>query len=190
MFSAVTRTRSAIARRPLHRHPAVLAVTLAFVSTGLTEVQASISVIGNSVYNAVTNSHTYTYSIQNMSLTQDAVIVTLNVDRAAAIIGLSSPMGFSLTYDPFVNVVNFTEDADISTPQSFGPGMTIGTFSFTSPVGPGMASYSAFDSAGSEFMGLVTAPIPEPATAGLGILGGLLVGFRRRRSEAPGATIV
>ena len=146
------------------------------------EVRAAAVVTGNSAFNSTTNDYTYTYSVMNTGALEDLAIISV---RAFSPLGVTSPFapsGFSLTFDSSQGWANFIEDGSITTPQTFGPGSTVGPFSFTSTYGPGPASFLAYDAAGNEFTGQTTAPVPEPAgalLASLAAVGGFL---RRRRS--------
>jgi hypothetical protein len=172
---------------PLHSSPRqhlfqglLLTICLSLAIRG--DVHAAVTITGNSTFNVPTNDYTYTYSVTNTGLTDDLVIVTLPVFSPLGVGSVMAPTGFLLTFDPSQRVVNFIEDGNIVTPQTFAPGSTVGTFSFTSVMAPGTANFLAYDATGTEFTGTAVAPIPEPAAAltGLFAAGALLA--RRRRA--------
>jgi MYXO-CTERM domain-containing protein len=143
---------------------------------------ASVVVTGGATFDAMTTLYTYSYSVQNLGM-EDIVLLTIPVDRGAAITNIMNPLGFELTFDPSQGSVNLTEDNNILTVESFAPNTTVGTFRFTSPLAPLMVSFSAFDATGTEFLGTVAAPVPEAGAASLGALGLAAAGLRRRRRQ-------
>ncbi len=146
------------------------------------EARAAATITGNSTFNVPTNNYTYTYSVMNTGLTEDLVIVSLRAFSPLGVSGISAPSGFSLTFDASQGWANFIEDGSILTPQTFAPGSTVGTFSFTSTYGPGPVEFLAYDAGGNEFTGQTVAPVPEPTGAlltGMAAAGALI---RRRRS--------
>ena len=169
-----------------HRRPPgwLLAAVCLGSMAPIGEIRAAAVVTGNSTFNVPANTYTYTYSVMNTGLTEDLAIVSVRAFSPLGVSDVSAPMGFSLTFDPSQGWANFIEDGSILTPQTFAPGSTVETFSFTSTYGPGPASFLAYDAAGNEFTGQTVAPIPEPAGAlltGLAAAGTLI---RRRRSTS------
>lgn len=156
------------------------------VGLGLAALQghasAAVTLTGTSTFNVSTSDYTYTYSVTNTG-TEDLVIVTLPVFTPLGVNNIVSPTGFLLTFDPSQKVVNFIEDNNIGTPQTFSSGSTVGTFSFNTAVGPGgLTSFLAYDATGTEYSGLAIAPVPEPSSALFGGLAAALMITRRRRS--------
>jgi len=148
------------------------------------ETRAAAIVTGNFTFNLPANTYTYNYSVMNTGLTEDLAIVSVQAFSPFGVSNASAPPGFSLTYDPSQGWANFTEDDLIFTPQTFAPGSTVGTFSFTTTYGPGPANFLAYDAAGNEFTGQTVAPVPEPSGAlltGFAVAGALI---RRRRSTS------
>lgn len=148
------------------------------------ETRAAAVVTGDFTFNLPANTYTYNYSVMNTGPTEDLAIVSVRAFSPLGVSNASAPLGFSLTFDPSQGWANFIEDGLIFTPQTFAPGSTVGTFSFTSTYGPGPASFLAYDAAGNEFSGQTVAPVPEPSGAlltGLAVSGALL---RRRRSTS------
>ncbi len=158
----------------------VTAVSLAcMVCSG--EVRAAATITGNSTFNVPANTYTYTYSVMNTGLTEDLVIVSLRAFSPLGVSSISAPGGFSLTFDAIQGWANLIEDGSILTPETFAPGSTVGTFSFTSIYGPGPADFLAYDAGGNEFTGQTVAPVPEPTGALLTGMAAASVLIRRRR---------
>lgn len=131
----------------------------------------------------------YSYSVTNLTAT-DLLVVNLNglpmVD--GAITNLTAPTGFIFApYDPGVGIASFLADS-----ATFGPGSTVGGFSFTSAFAPSTITFDTLDLNGEMTTGTTlaptAAPVPEASTLvslGAGLL--LLTAFtavRRRRMAA------
>ncbi len=161
--------------------PAFAAVCLGLLGfTG--SARAAAVITGSAVYSTTTSQYTYSYSVTNTGITDDLALITLQVNTAAAILGISAPVGFTLTFDPSQGWVNFMEDGSILTPQTFAPGSTVGTFTFTSPIAPAASPFLAYDASGTEFSGFAAAPVPEPATGLFAALAAAGLITRRRRN--------
>jgi hypothetical protein len=130
-----------------------------------------------------TSLYHYSYSVQN-SGTDDLVLVSIPVNSASAIVGISTPIGFDLTFDPVGGWINLNEDSSILTSQTFNAGSTIAPFEFNSPLAPGNVIFSAFDAVGTEFNGTIAAPVPEPTASLLGGLVAVGAMLKRRRRQA------
>lgn len=141
---------------------------------------AAVSVLGMPTFNASTGRYLYEYSVTNSASTEEIIQVTFPVSPTAALLGLTAPTGFRLTYDTVGARVNFIWDDDEFTPQTFAPNSTVSGFSFTSADVPGTVEFTASD-INEDFMGFTTAPVPEPSSLILGALA-LPVLLRRRRA--------
>jgi MYXO-CTERM domain-containing protein len=144
--------------------------------------RAAVSWTSGNTFNSSTGQYTYSYSVVNSGSPEELIQVTFPVSPLAALMGLTAPPGFKITYDTVGARVNFIWDDDEFTPQTFAPESTVSGFSFTSPVGPGLVDFIASD-INQDFTGSTPAPVPEPSAGllGLGALGLLL---RRRRCSA------
>jgi hypothetical protein len=157
---------------------------LAFACTALPmPVSASVIVTGLSAFDAVSNRFIYNYSVTNSGSAEEIIQVTFPVSSSAALMGITAPTGFKLTYDTVGARVNFLWDDDDFTMQTFAPNSTVSGFSFTSPDGPGASIFVASD-INQDFTGVTSAPVavPEPSPGLLGLLSLLapLAIFRRR----------
>jgi hypothetical protein len=132
-------------------------------------------------FDGMTNLYHYSYSIENTG-TEDLILVTVPTDSSADITALSPPTGFSMTYDPSQGVVNFFEDSDLFTNQTFSPGSVITPFEFDSPFAPVAVTFTAFDVTGTEFTGSTLSPVPEPTVSLLGGLAAVAAMTRRKRN--------
>jgi hypothetical protein len=137
---------------------------------------------GSATFNVSTSDYTYTYSVMNDGLTDELVIVSIPVFSPLGISNIFAAPGFSLTYDPVGRWVNFIEDGNIVTPESFAPGSTVEPFRFNSATAPGNVMYLAYDAGGEASGGVIAAPVPETSTALLGMLAGAAFTLRRRRA--------
>lgn len=141
---------------------------------------AAVTVTGLSTFDSGSSRYTYNYSVTNMDSAEELIQVTFPVSASAAILGITAPEGFRLTYDTIGARVNFVWDDDDFTMQTFAPNSTVSGFSFTSPVGPGLTPFIASDIS-QEYTGFTAAPVPEPSVLMLGLLAPLAM-FRRRRA--------
>jgi hypothetical protein len=142
--------------------------------------QAAVSITSNVTFNGMSGLYRYTYGVTN-SGSLDIVLVTVPASTAATVMGIFSPIGYSLTYDPSGGWINLSEDNDVFTDNTFAPASTVTPFTFDSPLAPVVVAFSAFDAGGNEFVGSVQSPIPEPSAtllAGLVAMGAIT---RRRR---------
>lgn len=158
----------------------------ALLATAATS-QAAVTLTGTAVFNSGTNMYLYSYSVTNTGTVEDIALITVPVDPAADIMGISAPSGFELTFDPSQGWLNFNEDSSIITDGTFAPGTTVGSFEFTSPFGPVTVTFTAFDASGTEFTGTTVTPssVPEPSAFLLfGMAAGLPLLSRRRRTPA------
>lgn len=158
----------------------------AFLSVG-NQAGAAVTITESVTFNPGTNLFLYSYSVMNTGTGEDIALVTIPVDPASNIMGISAPGGFELTFDPSQGWVNFNEDSSIITEQTFAAGSTVTPFEFNSTFGPVTVTYSAFDAAGTEFTGTTRTPssVPEPSAALLcGLVVGMPVLFSRRRRTA------
>ncbi len=146
--------------------------------------RAAVSLTSSNTFSSITGQYTYNYSVVNSGSPEELIQVTFPVSASAALMGLTAPTGFNITYDTVGARVNFIWDNDEFTTQTFAPESTVSGFSFTSPVGPGLVDFIASD-INQDFTGSTTAPVPEPSAGllGLGALGLLL--RRRQRSSQP-----
>jgi hypothetical protein len=145
--------------------------------------QAAVNINNTVSFDANTNLYRYSYSITNTG-TLDLILLTIPISQNANVIGISTPLGFSLTSDPVAQVNSFFEDNDIFTDNTFAQGINVSPFVFNSPLAPGTVTYTAFDVSGAELSGTTTSPvspIPEPSTALLGGLAIVITFARRRR---------
>jgi hypothetical protein len=148
--------------------------------TSMITSQASVIITSSFNLNSGTNLYTYSYSVENTGI-QDLALVSIPASATASVFGISSPAGFSLTFDPFLGFISLFEDSDLFTNQSFASGSTTSPFQFTSALAPGSVTYTAFDVGGNEFTGLAVAPIPEPSALLLTSLTLIAAATRRRR---------
>ncbi len=161
----------------------LLSCALAALSAFTSQGTAAAVITANVSFNAGTSKYLYSYSITNTGLMEDLALITVAGDPLGALMDTMAPSGFSLTFDSSQGSINFTEDTSIITPQTFGPGTTVTGFSYTSIFSPTSTAYSAFDSAGTEFTGFTSAPIPEPTGLTLLTLACTATALRRRRSS-------
>ncbi len=141
---------------------------------------AAVTLTGTTMFDAGTNRFTYNYSVTNSASTEEIIQVTFPVSPTAALLGITAPTGFKLTYDTVGARVNFVWDDDDFTMQTFAPNSTVSGFAFTSPDGPGPVQFIASD-INQDFTGFTTAPVPEPSVMLLG-LAAVPVLLRRRRA--------
>lgn len=168
--------------------PRLLAIALAAAfSAGIS--QAQVTVPSTVAFNTGTGLYTYSYSVMNNGPTFDLAIVNVPVASGGNLMNLTSPSGFTISFDPGPGIVSFLEDSDAGTLPTFSPGSTRGLFSFTSPLAPASVTFDALDAGGNSFMGTTSGPtvlIPEPGT--LSLLGAALMApallARRRRNHS------
>lgn len=161
-----------------NRHLLALGFLLGALPLG--SARGAVSVINTVTFNAGTNLYEYSYSIQNTGLL-DLILISVPTSIASNVTGIASPTGFTLTFDPSQGQLNFNEDNDIFTDQTFAPSTTVSPFSFSSPLAPGSTTFTAFDVEGTEFTGTTTSPVPEPSAS---LLSGIAIASlmaRRRR---------
>ncbi len=167
-------------RSPNPPHYALLAFAFAALPMA---ASASVMVTGISTFDAGSNRFIYNYSVMNSGSEAEIIQVTFPVSSSAALMGITAPTGFKLTYDTVGARVNFLWDDDDFTMQTFAPNSTVSGFSFTSPDGPGASIFMASD-INQDFTGVTSAPVavPEPSPGLLGLLSLLapLAIFRRR----------
>ena len=174
-------------KTPLHRRSglvcgSILPLAVSLILFSHQKAGAAVTITGSAVFNSAAGNYTYSYSVVNTG-TEDLAIVTIPVFSPLGVGNTISPAGFLLTFDPSQRVVNFIEDGSILTPQTFGPGSTTGTFSFTSASAPGNVDFLAFDATGTQFSGSVVSAVPESSSAALtGIAAAALLNRRRRQS--------
>lgn len=142
--------------------------------------QAAVTLNSSFNLDSGTNLYTYSYTVENTG-PQDLALISIPSSAAANIAGISTPTGFSLTFESFQGFINLTEDSDLFTDQTFAVGATLSPFQFTSALAPGTVTFTAFDAEGNEFTGSAVAPIPEPSSLLLVGLALLPVSARRRR---------
>jgi hypothetical protein len=127
----------------------------------------------------------YKYSVTN-NTSLPLSVVTINVfSLPDAVQNATAPTGFSIFFDPGLGLLDFVEDT-----ENFAVGTTISGFEFDSAFAPNPSSFEAVALDANEnpvtFVGSTLAPtaIPEPGTLvlGLGLVPGLLLAYRRRRS--------
>lgn len=149
----------------------------------LAKVHGAVNFISTVNLNIATNLYEYSYSIQNTGQF-DLILVSVPAATSANLIGISAPAGFALTFDPSQGWLNFNEDNDIFTDQTFASGSTVSPFKFSSALAPGNASFTAYDVAGTEFTGTTLSPVPEPSVSLLSGLAFASTVARRRRSPS------
>lgn len=142
--------------------------------------QAAVTISSSFNLDSGTNLYTYSYSVENVG-PLDLALVSIPASAAANVFGISPPLGFSLTIDPFLGFISLFEDSDLFTDQSFLVGSITSPFQFTSALAPGTVTYTAFDVGGNEFTGSAVAPIPEPSALLLTGLTLVSAAVRRRR---------
>ena len=161
------------------RRPACLLPLLGLLAM-VHPASAAVTVTGSTMFNGASNRFTYNYSVSNSGSPNEIIQVTFPVSPAAALMGITAPLGFKLTYDMVGARVNFVWDDSDFTMQTFAPNSTVSGFSFTSPVAPGPVQFTASD-VNQDFTGLTSAPVPEPTVLVLG-LAALPTLLRRRRA--------
>jgi hypothetical protein len=154
--------------------------TFAGLCTLAVSAPAAVTVLGVPTFNAGTGRYLYEYSVTNSASTEEIIQVTFPVSATAALLGLTAPAGFRLTYDTVGARVNFIWDDDDFTPQTFAPDSTVSGFSFTSADMPGTVEFIASDING-DTAGFTVAPVPEPSILMLGAAA-LPMLWRRRRA--------
>jgi hypothetical protein len=137
-------------------------------------------VLGTAMFDAGSSRFVYQYSVTNSGSPDEIIQVTFPVSPTAAILGITAPTGFKLTYDTVGARVNFVWDDDEFTPQTFAPNSTVSGFGFTSPEGTGQVTFTASD-VNMDYNGFTAAPVPEPSVLVLG-LAAVPVLLRRRRA--------
>ena len=165
--------------------PRNFAITLGalIAAASVATTQAAVTVNHTVTFDEMTNLYRYSYSIQNTGM-QDIVLLTIPVDALANITGISTPSGFSLTFDPVAQVNSFFEDNDIFTDNTFATGIIVSPFIFDSPLAPKNVTYTAFDVDGMEFRGTTVSPIPETSSALLSGIALVLAITKRRRNPS------
>lgn len=147
--------------------------------------QAAVTITNSTTFDAGTGLYRYSYSVTNTG-TEDLILLTVPTVATADLLGISAPSGFSLVYDPFVMILDIREDNDIFTNNTFAAASTVAPFVFTSPLAPGLVTFTAFDVTGTEFTGTTFSPsvaaVPEPTASLLGAISLGLALTRRRRS--------
>ncbi|MDB6070397.1 MAG: hypothetical protein JWL81_1568 [Verrucomicrobiales bacterium] len=159
----------------------LLPAALMLASAGVSE--SAVILTGTPIFDAGTSLFTYNYSVTNAGTTEEIIQVTFPVSPGAALMGITAPTGFRLTYDTIGARVNFIWDEDDFTPQTFAPNSTVSGFSFTSSFAPGVVEFTASD-VNQDFTGFTNAPavaVPEPSVLLMGLTA-LPVLLRRRRS--------
>ena len=169
--------------------PRLLAMAFAAaLSAGITQAQVSVPSTVN--FNSGTGLYTYSYSVMNNGPAFDLAVVNVPVAPSSDLMNLTSPSGFTISFDPGPGIVSFLEDFDPGTLPTFSPGSTQGLFTFTSPLAPSTVTFDALDAGGNSFTGMTSGPnvvVPEPGT--LSLLGATLLApallARRRQSSIP-----
>jgi hypothetical protein len=132
----------------------------------------------------------YDYSITNdpPSPGVDVILVDVNVlPMDATLTNLFAPAGFLTVYDFGLGKVSFLPD--FGSPDLFEVGATHSGFGFNSPRLPGASTFDALTLLGDTVsgptqapLGAIAAPVPEPATVTLLLVGlGPLVAFTVRK---------
>lgn len=142
--------------------------------------QAAVTLNGTFFLDTGTNLYTYSYSVENTG-PLDLALISIPGSSQSNIGGISTPTGFSLTFDSFQGFISLFEDTDLFTDQTFAVGSTVSPFQFTSALSPGVVTFTAFDAEGNEFSGSTIAPVPEPSSLLLAGLALLPFSARRRR---------
>lgn len=157
----------------------------ASILTSTAASQAAVTLTGTSAFDVGTSLFTYNYSVTNVGSTEEIIQVTFPVSPGAALMGITAPTGFRLTYDTIGARVNFIWDDDDFTTQTFAPNSVVSGFSFTSALAPGVVEFTASD-VNQDFTGFTSAPavaVPEPSVLLMGLTA-LPVLLRRRRRTA------
>lgn len=172
-----------------HRvRPRLLAIIALATVSSAGIAQAQVAVPSNVIFDAGTSLYTYSYSVANNGPTFDLAIVNVPVGAVSNPMNLTSPSGFTISFDPGPGIVSFLEDFDPGTLPTFSPGSTRGIFSFTSPLAPVSVTFDALDAGGNSFTGVTSAPVPEPGTFSLlaaTLLAPALLARRRRNHSSP-----
>lgn len=163
---------------------------LLFAALGVCDVARGQQVLvpgSVSQFNATTG-FTYSYSVSNFTM-MDLAVITIPANSNSALMNLTAPTGFLITFDSGNGLFSFLEDNNQNTPQTFAPGSTVSGFSFTSFYAPGTATFDALDISGNDYMGNTIAPtnaVPEPTSVALVLVGFAFAGgiFVRRRSAS------
>jgi hypothetical protein len=172
----------------------LVGLCLAGVSlAGLNTAVAQVAVQPTITFNTTTGLFTYSYSVAN-NTSNTLAIISFGTSPAGptTVQNLTSPMGFSASYDTGNGFVSFFEDSSSGTPQTFAPGSTTSAFVFTSAFAPGTTTFQALDITGNTFTGVTQAPIPEPGVVSLlalAVPAGAFLVYRRRKAERAAATI-
>jgi hypothetical protein len=154
---------------------------------------AQVSVVGNR-----TGSFTYTFSVINSTSVALAAL-SLDIPVNSTLTNLTAPTGFFIAYDPnpaldgsLPGRVDFLEDADPLTLQSFDAFTTIAGFSFESASSFAPSTYVGLNINGTEYQpgpggvvfpgSTVLVAAPEPGTLSLLALAGLpLFGLLKKK---------
>ncbi len=174
-----------------HNHSPLRVLTISVVTAIFTAAVAcaQVSVPSTVNFDSGTSLYTYSYSVANDGPNFDLAIVNVPVGSGSNLMNLTSPSGFSISFDPGVGIVSFLEDSDAGTLPTFSPGSKRGLFTFTSPLAPASVTFDALDAGGDSFTGTTIAPtvvVPEPGT--LSLLGATILApalLSRRRRRAP-----
>ena len=168
------------------RLPVIIALATV-LSAGI--AQAQVAVPSSVNFDTGTSLYTYSYSVTNNGPTFDLAIVNVPVASGSNLMNLTSPSGFTISFDPGPGIVSFLEDSDPGTLPTFAPGSTRGLFSFTSSLAPALVTFDALDAGGNSFTGTTSSPnvvVPEPGA--LSLLGATLLApallARRRRDHS------
>jgi hypothetical protein len=130
--------------------------------------------------------YTYNYDVVN-NTAETLAITTFEVPALpGAILNLTAPTGFDISFDSGLGLVSFFEDTDPNTLDTFAAGSTVSGFMFSSFYAPGVSDFEALDVNGTSFIGTTRAPVvPEPGTFALfgGVTLGGVLALRRRRNS-------
>src|SRR5882672_11637045 len=139
---------------------------ISIVAAPLLSAQTVPTVVVNSSVSGLPGSFVYAYQIQNQTNSGVLLFALLVTGQVR---GIQAPAGWVTSTTIPSPDETLVEWISTDVPFDAGPFGALGGFAFTSPDGPGTATFAAFDENFSEFDGQTTGPVvsttPEPGTA-------------------------